>query len=135
MTKAKIKSIALKEWSSGDAVEIVVVTQEDDKQYPRAGIGATAPEWLLEQWEGAIGVNPLQVETVAQFRSLIGKEVFVEYEEDPPYGMKITKVVHIDSQSKEPEPEPDSDNDGIEDFVATLEEPTTQEIPEDDIPF
>ena len=141
MIKAKIKSISLKQWSSGDAIEIVVVTEEDDTKYPRAGIGTTAPDWLFEQWVDAIGVNPLQLETVEELRSLIGKEVLVEYEEDARFGMKIKKVAPY--LTLEDKIECLETQASVARVVHGLDNKTpinrteeiTQEIQDDDIPF
>ena len=126
MVKATIKSVAIKMFKSGCAIQLNVHESDNPNNKGYGSLHPTTPPEILEEWLNALGVNLLDIEAVRDLQYLIGNEIMVEFKKTENYGTTISKIASVESteddEPESPEPKP--------------EEPTTtQEIPEDDIPF
>ena len=132
MIKAKIKSVTLKQFRSGSAVQLNVHESDDAENTGYGSIHPTTPHNIVIDWENALGVNIRRIESVRDLQNLIGKEVMVEFEKTENFGTQISKISSVKNSET---PETPAPAPALAPAPAPAPAPAGRVVPDDDIPF
>ena len=106
MKKAEVKAIAARKSKAGDRAIVISIIVEDEERWVSEWIGLTAPEYILDMWSDALGVDPVGAVSEGNPWQVIGTHVLVELK-DSDYGKKVEKVTAVttvDAVVEEPPP-------------------------------